>query len=287
MNEKIIKDYIKEKLNKDAEVIERMMGGMSNYTYLISIDGDKYTFRVPGKGAEHFTNRLQEDEVMKMIESLNLIEKPIINDIENGYKVAPYIEGTCLSDIPEKPYKLLAATLKKLHNHDKFAVDYQPLQRLDKYQKLINDPDPVYLVLKNKWTEIYNKVLKEIELKPCHCDTQASNFVFGDNNKIYLLDWEFAANNDPVYDIACFGNLNTDEAISLLEAYYEESAGKNEYQRLYAWRMFQCLQWHTVARYKHEIGLSNDLSVDFGAVADAYLDRAKNYLQDYMDVSEE
>lgn len=287
MNEVLIKEYVKEKLNQDVEVIDRLMGGMSNYTYIINIAGDKYTFRVPGKGAQHFTNRIQEDEIIKAIEPLNLIEMPIVHDVENGYKIAPYIEGTCLVDIIEKPYSLIASTLKRLHSHEKFAYDYNPLQRLDKYEKLINKPDPVYLVLKDKWTNIYNKNLKDVELKPCHCDAQASNFVFGDNNKMYLLDWEFAANNDPIYDIACFGNVNTDEAITLLEAYYEERAGKNEYQRLYAWRMFQCLQWHTVATYKHEIGLSNDLSIDFNAVANAYLDRAKGYLQDYIDVSEE
>ena len=283
MNEKIIQDFIKEKLDKEVTVIGRLMGGMSNYTYIIEIEGEKYTFRIPGKGAEHFTNRKQEIAIMKEIEKYDFLPAPIINDEKTGYKVAPYVDGQPLSEITPKPLELVVPILKKLHNAPKFSFNYEPLKRLEKYEKITSGLDPVYVALKDKWAEIYNNVLKDIELVPCHGDSQTSNFVLGDK-KIYLMDWEFAANNDPIYDIACFGNANFDEAIQLIEEYFE-SAGKKEYQRLYAWRMFQCLQWHNVAKYKHEIGLSEELLIDFNFAANAYLDKAKGFFQNYLDVS--
>lgn len=285
MNEKIIKDYVAEKLDKKAEVVHRLMGGMSNYTYLIEIDGKKYTFRIPGNGAQQFTNRKKEVKIMEQIKPYDFLPYPLINDVETGYKLAPYVEGTALNEVPDKPYGLVVSILKKLHSIPKFPYGYDHLQRLEKYEKICSSQDLVYLTLKDKWLDIYESTLKDIEFVACHGDAQTANFVLTDS-RLYLLDWEFSANNDPIYDIACFGNNNMNEAIDLLEEYYENSAGKNEYQRLYAWRMFQCLQWHNVAKYKHEIGLSEELAIDFNIVADVYLDKAKGFFQDYLDVKQ-
>ena len=283
MNEKTIKAFVKESLNKDAVIKERLMGGMSNFTYIIEIDNKKYTFRIPGKGAEHFTNRKREIAIMKEIKQFDFLPDPIVNDEQTGYKIAPFVEGTPLSEISPKPYESVVAILKKLHNAPKFPFDYEPLKRLEKYEKITSGLDPVYIALKDKWIEIYNNILCHVELVACHGDSQTSNFVLGEK-RLYLMDWEFSANNDPIYDIACFGNANFEEAKSLIEEYFE-SAGKKEYQRLYAWRMFQCLQWHNVAKYKHEVGLSEELAIDFEFIANAYLDKAKGFFQDFLDVS--
>ncbi|MDR3214965.1 MAG: phosphotransferase family protein [Bacilli bacterium] len=283
MHEKLIKEYVKNNLNKEAKVVSRLMGGMSNYTYVIEIDNNKYTFRVPGKGAEHFTNREQEVAIMEKIAKYDFLPQPIVNDVVTGYKIAPYVEGIVLSDLDNKPLEAIAATLKKLHSGEKFAFDYNPLERLAEYELLSQDTDPVYLALKDKWLEIYHNKLKHVNLMPCHGDAQVSNFVVGEK-RIYLMDWEFSANNDPIYDIACFGNANFEDALSLIDVYFENPR-RSEFQRLYAWRMFQCLQWHCVAKYKHEVGLSEELSVDFAFVAKAYLTKAKGFFQDYLNVS--
>lgn len=283
MNEKFIKEFIKEKYGSHTDIVTRLMGGMSNYTYLIEIDDNKYTFRIPGKGAEHFTNRQQEIEIMDLIEKYNFLPKPIYNDVDTGYKIAPYVKGKPLSELVNIPYEAVSNILKKLHNIEKFPFDYDPINRLDYYESITSSVDQVYKALKDKWLQIYEEVLTGIELVASHGDSQMSNFVLGEN-RIYLMDWEFSGNNDPIYDIACFGNNNFDDAKELLEEYYE-SAGKSEYQRLYAWRMYQCLQWHNVAKYKHEIGLSEELAVDFDFISDAYLDKAKGFFQDYLEVS--
>ena len=36
------------------------MGGMSNYTYVVSANHKKYTYRIPGEYGEVFVNRHQE-----------------------------------------------------------------------------------------------------------------------------------------------------------------------------------------------------------------------------------
>jgi thiamine kinase-like enzyme len=120
----------------------------------------------------------------------------------------------------------------------------------------------------------------EVPMVPCHCDYQPTNLVVS-GDKLYVLDWEFAGMNDPFYDIACYGNVGFDKALALLEAYVGHKPTKEELQRLYFHRAFQCLQWFNVAIFKDRVGLSKDLNMDFNAVAFMFLGMAKDLLENY------
>ena len=56
-HEQIIQIVTSKVLNipeKNIKIVSRLMGGMSNYTYIIQANDDKYTFRIPGKNAEKY-----------------------------------------------------------------------------------------------------------------------------------------------------------------------------------------------------------------------------------------
>ena len=42
----------------------------------------------------------------------------------------------------------------------------------------------------------------EVELKSCHNDTIVENFIKSDNDRIYLIDWEYVDVNYPMWDLA-------------------------------------------------------------------------------------
>lgn len=279
-NHSIIKSKVAELFNAEVTNIDRLMGGMSNYTYVVEFNSKKYTFRIPGKGAENFVDRKVEKDNIDVIKEGKFCPFPIFFEIETGYKIAEYVEGQITSKLQEVPYQLVANTLKKVHSLPKLKHDYNPLERLSKYESITSFVDTEYLKLKEKWMNIYETVLSIVELKCCHGDSQTSNFVL-DGSTLYLMDWEFAGNNDPIYDIACFGNVNFDQALELINVYFDEVTN-DHYQRLFAWRMFQCLQWHNVAKYKAEIGLSEELGIDFGFVASTYLEKATKFFEDYQ-----
>lgn len=281
--EKIIKEYINEKLNQEVIVKSRLLGGMSNYMFVIDIENELYTFRIPGKNAWQFVDRKVElDNINHLVEN-ELVVSPDIFDVKDGYKLTSYIEGKPLSEVETMPYDQVVEILKKLHSTPKFIHDYDPVARLNKFELLNENISQEYLDLKNKWLEIYETLLKDIPLVACHGDSQISNFVLDTNNQLHLLDWEFAGNNDLMYDIACFGNNDFNQALELLTHYFNNPT-KEHYQRLYAWRMFQCLQWHNVAMYKHQIGLSEELLVDFEKVAGLYIEKAAYFYQEYLNV---
>ena len=67
--------------NIDSKLIikERLMGGMSNYTYLVTDGTNKFVFRVPGEGAANFVDNFIEEKNMEKI--LNPRPKPQQGDM--------------------------------------------------------------------------------------------------------------------------------------------------------------------------------------------------------------
>jgi len=285
-NEQIIKNVCVEVFNvksDDVEVVERLMGGMSNYTYVIKVNSKLYTFRIPGKKAEKFVDRVVEAYHINLVESLNLNNNTVYLDVKSGYKIAEYIEGTPLHELnPLDHLEEAARVLHKIHESGKKSdYDYDPLGRLELYESYTFEygftHSERYLKLKEKFLSYKDKYMIESNLVLTHGDSQVSNFVVT-SKELKLMDWEFTGNNDPYYDIACFGNTNFDEALALLPVYLGRVPTIEEYNRLYFFRSFQTLQWHNVALYKEFIGLSKDLGVDFMFIANLYLDKAEGFL---------
>ncbi len=267
---------------KDVTVIERLMGGMSNFTYVIDIQATRYTFRIPGKNADKFVNRDVEKDHLKIIEPLNLNNETVYLNTEDGVKIARYLVGQPLHELNPHDYLQEAANvLKTIHDSGITSPHaYAPLKRLERYEYNVKAYNHTHHNRYNEYKETLLKHWDWLNSFPktlTHGDAQVSNFVVTDN-ALKLMDWEFTGMNDPFYDIACFGNTNFDHAIALLPVYLEHVPNSQEFNRLYLWRTFQCLQWHNVALYKEFIGLSQDLSVDFYKVAQIYLDKAEDLL---------
>ncbi|OON95661.1 MAG: phosphotransferase [Epulopiscium sp. Nele67-Bin005] len=286
--ENIIKNIASTVFNvsKDEVILkQRLLGGMSNNVLVFEVQNNLYTFRIVGKNGELFVEREEELQNIEIIKPLEINNQTIFFDINTGYKIANYIEGTPLSefDEPEKFLPEISNVLKKLHNSNlKATKDYNPFKRLEKYEGYLTQFDykhqDLYIDLKQKFYK-QKDFLDKIELVFCHNDAQLSNMVEGD--KIYLLDWEFSANNDPLYDVACLAAKDIDFAIKLLTIYLEKPPTQDEIDRVYLWRAFQCLQWHNVAIYKHLIGLGAELSVDFDKAANMYLSKANELLTNF------
>lgn len=271
-------------LKKDVKIVQRLLGGMSNYTYIIEAAGEKFTFRQPGENAFHFVDRDIELKNIRLVEPLGITNHTIFLDLESGIKIAKYVEGEVLSTLNRKDHlQAVADTLKVLHQSGlKAENDYNPTERLIKYEALNHHQDPLYYALKTKWLQLY-ETYKNDSLVLCHGDAQPSNFVIT-KDKALVVDFEFTGNNDPFYDIACFGNIDFEDALALLDVYVGHKATSKELKKLIFYRFFQTLQWHQVATYKHEIGLSERLHIPFDVVAHKYLEKATALYQLYQEV---
>lgn len=263
----------------NVEVIERLKGGVSHYTYLIHVLGKKYTYRKIGEGGNLFVDRKTEFQTIKRIEPIELNSNVLFFDIETGSKIQEFVEGTVLTNLDyTKHLNDVVDVLKKLHGQSyDDANDYGLINRLSLYESYTNQRTVKYQELKKFWIDLYTAQYEGQPKVYCHNDAQRSNMVVGED-KLYLLDWEYAGLNEFYYDIASFGNVDFNDALILLDAYLGRPANEDEKNHVRFYRMFQTLQWHQVALYKHMIGLGEKIGVDFKALALKYLQIAESFV---------
>lgn len=261
---------------EDVIVKKRLLGGMSHLTYHIAIDGIDYTYRVIGKDGNLFVDRLIEQKNLDIIRPLNLNNETVFFDTTTGEKAAKYVEGTVLTQLDFRPYlPLVSKALKTLHHSSlKPASDYGLINRLNLYESYTSIKSDKYLKLKDAWIKMYQEEHQHQPKVFCHNDAQRSNMVVS-NDRLYLLDWEYAGLNEFYYDIASFGNVDFNDALELLDVYLERKATKKEQDSVRFYRMFQALQWHQVALRKDMIGLSEVLHFDFKILSEKYLNLAE------------
>ena len=284
-----VEEYIVTRVNalmhtQDAAIVKRLEGGMSNYTYVVETRGKRYTYRVPGKYAEKFVDRVEEWDNIQEVNKLSLNNATSYVEVISGEKLAEYVEGTILSETDVVSYNEMSVkALKTIHNSNLRFKDYNAFGRLADYERYCREMGfthpKEYIELRGKLDQM-RQAHAEVPMVPCHCDYQPTNLVVS-GDKLYVLDWEFAGMNDPFYDIACYGNAGFDKALSLLEAYVGHKPTSQELRRLYYHRAFQCLQWYNVAIFKDRVGLSRDLNMDFNHVAAFFFGMAKDLADQY------
>lgn len=286
-----IENKVREVLGaKEVAVDHRLLGGMSNYTYVVIADGARYTFRVPGEYAEYFVDRELEKANLALMEKLGITNETVYLDTESGIKIARYVEGSPLStlDSTQYPYKEAAEILKIIHESPlRSPADYDPFTRLARYEGYVRNLDYVhpkhYDKLKEEFFN-YRSYLEAQERVLTHGDSQPSNFVYTGTGLV-VVDFEFCGNNDPIYDIACFANKVYEEGLNLLYAYFDKPSFE-ELKRFHLWRGFQCLQWYNVAIFKDLKGMSATLKIDFNRVAAHYLELVAFYLEKTASLTE-
>ena len=110
--------------------------------YVIVVNGEKYTFRIPGKNAEVFVNREEELANIHIIDELGINNEMVYFDTKTGYKISKFVEGTPLSEVenPDPYLEEVAKVLHVLHESElKAHDDYRPYERLNAYEKLVTN----------------------------------------------------------------------------------------------------------------------------------------------------
>lgn len=271
--------FIKGVLSPDAEILSSLQGGMMNDSSIITDGKKKYVLYISTAQANEMVDRALEKEHQAIVFSLGITSKNVYFDTDKGIKINEFIEGSSLDKINEYDIKKVAKLLHILHNSTVLSkLDYGPFNRLLGYENelksFVPGRDEMYLEVRNELFK-HREYLENQKKVLCHNDAQKSNIIKSNNNEYFLIDFEFMGNNDPIYDIATFGNAEVKEGFELLKE-YEPNPSKDLKKRYYLWRMYVSLQWNTVALIKHyrgegEIHHFNFLDVAAHFLANAYI----------------
>ncbi len=71
----------------DVKIVERLKGGVSHYTYHVTVKDESYTYRKIGEGGNLFVDRKTEFQMINKIVPLDINSEVVIFDVETGEKI--------------------------------------------------------------------------------------------------------------------------------------------------------------------------------------------------------
>lgn len=252
---------------------EPVNGGISNANWRVRVSGCEvdYFVKVPGKGTEMFIDRnAAHDGSVKAAECG--FGAPVYHFLEDdGIEVFHFVEGFRAStnnDFLDKDVRTNALKALKAFNSQKplnltktvFDMIEEHLQQVEDLGGH-NPPDIWWL---REQYRLAREALEAsgVDLVPCMNDTLAGNFMLDEHKNIILVDFEYASNNDPFYELGLwFGEMFFPPTIELelLEEYF----GRVDDQiiaRLNVGKALADLKWSTWAMVQSQV---SKLDFDF------------------------
>ena len=265
--------------------------GMTNRSFLFSVNDIKYIMRIPGEGTDQLINREQEAEVFRTINGLGLCDEPIYINSTNGYKITKYLEGVrvCntenISDLKRCMEKLRTFHSMKLHVNHTFDI----FSQIDFYEKLRKGNFSLYRDYKETKEKVFSLrfFIDSLQKDWCltHIDAVPDNFLFfipegKHEEQLQLIDWEYSGMQDPHVDVAMFciySLYNRQQCDQLIDLYFENECDLSTRAKIYCYIAAGGLLWSNWCEYKFKLG------VEFGE----YSLRQYRYAKEYYKYAKE
>ena len=264
---------------KNIHNIHTLKKGMTNRSFIFTVNNKRYIMRIPGEGTDKLIDRKEEYDVYQRVKKEPYTETILYLNPDSGYKISEFLENTRNSDANNiQDVKKSMSVLRKFHNQN-YQVDhtFDLWKQIDFYESLRKTASAY-----RDYEEIKDWVLK---LKPfikdnvtkwslCHIDANYDNFLIDQNNNVFLIDWEYAGMQDPDLDIAMYAiyaGYTKEKIDQLINIYYENKVSENIRYKIYAYVAVGGLLWSNWCEYKQSLGL------DFGEYSLAQYRYAKEY----------
>lgn len=244
----------------------RFAGGLTNYNYVMNIHGEDYIVRQPGPLTEVMIDRKIEEFNTEIVANYSINSECVFFDAETGIKISRFIPNSHnlaqLNPTSSKKLKAVSDLMKKVHTMPRsFRNIFCWKAELKKYEEVVKMVNGIfffdYISLKNKAFAFCEENIQNVELVPCHNDTVPENFLLGENDDYYLIDWEYSGLNDLNFDLAAFiveTRLTRSEIDELLHNYYGDNIPNNAIQKIKSYILIQDLLWTVWAIIRHYSG---------------------------------
>ncbi len=279
---------VKEEQIVDINLLKK---GMTNRSFIFSCKDKKYIMRIPGEGTSKLINRREEAAVYNVIKDKNICDDIVYINPENGYKITEFLPDARNCDpLDAEDVKKCMKRLREFHEQ-KLKVNHRfdIFGQIDFYESLWEGKPSVYRDY-NATKEHVLELKAYIEKYKCeevltHIDAVPDNFVFvkdtAGNEKIRLIDWEYAGMQDPHVDIAMFciySMYNKEQVDALIDAYFPEGCGHEIRIKIYCYIAACGLLWSNWCEYKRELG------IEFGEYSLRQYRFAKDYYRIVKDM---
>lgn len=280
-------EIIKESLHIEEYNISNitvLKKGMTNRSFLFNARNRTYIMRIPGEGTDELINRQEEAAVYDLIKNRNICDNIIYINPENGYKITEYIPNARVCDaFNPKDLNACMKRLREFHSLNlQVSHSFDIFEKINFYESLWNGNESVYRDYKQTKTNVFSlkKYIESQVKNVCltHIDAIPDNFLFTVDGEIRIIDWEYAAMQDPHVDIATFciyALYNKEEVDRLIDIYFEGNCDLATRIKIYAYISCCGLLWSNWCEYKSHLG------IEFGE----YSLKQYRYAKDYYRLS--
>jgi len=219
------------KIWKNDISIKPIEGGMTNQNFLVTDGSQKYFVRIGKNISEHLIFRENEISTSKAASLAGVAPKLVYT--EEGMIVFEYIESrTYDSELVIKKIDKIIQVIKSIHEKIPNYLSGSPpffwvFYVIKHYANFLKDNKSPYVNLLDEFMDKsyqMNKIASPYDIVFCHNDFLAANFI-EDESKIWVVDWEYAGFNTPLFDLGGLASNNGfpyEQEIYLLENYFEK-----------------------------------------------------------------
>lgn len=182
------------------------LGGLTNRSYRLQGGGRDLVLRWPGESASRYLDRAAESGNAAAVAKLGLAPAVLAADTRRGWYITEFETGArALSDDDFRNLTTFAevvALLGTLHRADiRFPFQQGLFQAIDLYLDLA--PTPLMIDLRRQLDPAQIALRRNPGPRvPCHVDPNPANFLRRRDGSLCLIDWEFAAMEEPLWDLA-------------------------------------------------------------------------------------
>lgn len=272
---------------KKIRDISPLKAGITNFSFLFSVEGNKYVFRLPGIGTDKLIDRRNEKRVYDLISPLGIADEVVAFDADSGIKISKYYEGSVIADpFVDEDLHISMSQLYKLHSQayktdKRFAIE----NMIDYYYSLAKEIDAIRFSDVEEVKEDVKKLLDfrdrlAVEEILCHGDYAHTNVLILSDGTSKMIDWEYSGASDPIMDVSMYSiyaEFDRERIELALKMYLGREPEKQEWARLYLYVALGGFLWCMWSQYKQGLGQ------EFGE----YPLKMYRYMKDYYKLLQE
>ena len=250
---------------KNSIEISPIKGGITNQNFLVNDGSKKYFVRIGNDIPEHLVFRSNEVQASKAASEIGVCPNLLYNN--NSVQIFDYIDGkTFESKDIKNNLESITNLIKKVHKkipHHLIgqSIIFWVFHVIKNYKKFLDDHQSSYIKI---LPDLINKSLKlesissPYEIVFSHNDLLPANFIKNEE-KIWLIDWEYAGFNTPLFDLgglASNNNFNEDEEKFLLENYFQKKLSSEmliKYKAIKCASLLRETMWSMVSEISSKI----------------------------------
>ena len=207
--------------------VTKFENALTNDVFLITDQNNNaFIFKRLNQQARSKQDRKEEFLVQQLASQQSLTPSVLAHN--ERYKLQQFIKGELIAEDSDGMDQLLAEQFHRIH---KLPAEGAPKQRLVFELQRLKTQLPV-----NTDESRFNEMLtlaSELDKRSacdtlCHGDLSLNNILQGDDDNLYILDWEYAVIATPAYDLAfcnCINQFSASQSQALIAAYYAKISG--------------------------------------------------------------